>query len=323
MAQKGPFFLAGVDRSGIGLLGELLELHPNIAVTRRINFWSFYYNRYGDLSNPQNLERCLVDMMQYTRIQRLQPQPDRLRHDFLNGEHSYARLFALLEEQNMKRLGKSRWADKSLNSERYADTILSAFPTAKMVHIIRDPRDRYASHLTHRGRRQGKVGGGAALWLWSARLAERNLRKYPARYKVVLYESLVAQPEPFLHDICDFIGEDYSLEMLMVETAAQSDSGQESVTERVPRSIWSTSVGRYRQTLSKRDVAFIQVVTREKMVHYGYSLEPQQLTGSAKVTFYIKHFPVNLLRMMLSRSKSFLGESFGRKPSKRRLAVTS
>lgn len=323
MAQQGPVFLAGVDRTGIGLLGELLEAHPNVAVTRRINFWSFYYNRYGDLSDPQNLERCLTDMMRYTRIKRLQPQPERLRRDFLNGEQSYSRLFALLEEQNMERLGKSRWADKSLNSERYADTILSAFSRAKMVHIIRDPRDRYASHLTHRGGRKGKVGGGTALWLWSARLAERNLRRYPSRYKVVQYEALVAQPETFLGEFCDFIGEEYSPLMLTVEPADQSESGPEAIADRLPRVIWSTSVGRYRETLSEREVAFIQMVTRDKMSHYGYDLEPQQLTGFARVVFYIKDYPVNLTRMMLSRSKSFLRETFGRKPSARRLAVAS
>ena len=323
MTQQEPVFLAGVDRSGIGLLGELLESHPKVAVTRRINFWSFYYNRYGDLSNPQNFERCLDDMMRYTRIQRLQPQPERLRHDFLNGEQSYPRLFALLEEQNMRRLGKSRWADKSLSSERYADTILSAFPTAKMIHIIRDPRDRYASHLTHRGGRKGRVGGGAALWLWSARLAERNLRKYPSRYKVVQYETLIAQPEIFLREFCDFISEDYSPEMLMVEPAVQSESGQDLATVRMPREIWTTSIGRFRQTLSDREVAFIQLVTRDQMIHYGYSLEPQQLSGSSRALFYIIDYPINLTRMLLSRSKSDLRDTLGRKPSARRLALAS
>ncbi|MGD8807169.1 MAG: hypothetical protein PVH65_15030, partial [Chloroflexota bacterium] len=103
MTDQGPLFLAGIDRSGIGLLGELLEAHPDIAVTRRINFWSFYHDRYGDLSDVANLDRCLADMMSYTRISRLQPQWQLLRRDFLAGEPTYARLFALLQEQNMRR----------------------------------------------------------------------------------------------------------------------------------------------------------------------------------------------------------------------------
>ena len=78
----------------------------------------------------------------------------------------------------MQRLGKLRWGDKSLGAERYADTILAAYPQAKMIHIIRDPRDRYASQFNHRGVGKGQLGAGTALWLWSVRLAERNQRQH-------------------------------------------------------------------------------------------------------------------------------------------------
>ena len=98
------------------------------------------------------------------------------------------------------------------------------------------------------------------------------MRKYPSRYKVVQYETLIVQPEIFLRELCHFIGEDYAPEMLMVEPAGQSESSQDPTTVRMPREIWSTSIGRFRQTLSEREVAFIKMVTRDRMIHYGYSL---------------------------------------------------
>lgn len=317
---RGPLFLAGIDRSGIGLLGELLEEHPEIAVTRRINFWSFYYNRYGDLAKPDNLDRCLADMMRYTRISRLQPQPEQLRSDFQRGEPTYARLFALLQEQNLRRLGKSRWADKSLNSERYADTILAAYPTAKMIHIIRDPRDRYVSQLTHRGAKKGKIGGGTSLWLWSARLAERNERNYPDRYKVVQYEDLVSDPEEFLRDLCDFLHEPYSPEMLLV---GQGDSRPGAPAARAPREIRTTSVGRYQGALSDRELAFMQMVTGREMARYGYRPEALHLSRSARLTFYLKDIPLNLARLIFSRSQAGIKDRVGRLPSARRLALAN
>jgi hypothetical protein len=97
-----------MDRSGIGFLGELLEAHPNIAMSRRTNFWSYYLNRFGDLRQPENFERCLAEMMKNSRIQRLQPQPDRLRSEFSLGEPTYARLFTLLEIHNMERFLRRR-----------------------------------------------------------------------------------------------------------------------------------------------------------------------------------------------------------------------
>ena len=317
--EQGPIFLAGVDRTGIGFLGELLEFHPRIAMTRRTNFWSYYNDRFGDLSDPENFERCLTEIQRNSRMQRLQPQPDRLRQEFSQGEQSYPRLFALLCEHNMERLGKVRWGDKSLGSERYADTILTAYPTAKMIHIIRDPRDRYASQFSHRGVGRGKLGAGVALWRTSVRLAERNQRQYGERYKIVQYETLVHKPEVVLRDICDFIGETYSPEMLMMENGTDTTSESDNVLVRSPRPIWTTSIGRFRTILSKKDIAFIQACTSRQMARYGYALEPLSLTGSARLRFNLIDFPLNYGRMMLREPWARLKNLKGRKPSARRL----
>jgi len=322
MVDKGPIFLAGVDRSGIGFLGELLEAHPNIAMSRRTNFWSYYLNRFGDLSQPQNFEHCLVEMMRNSRIQRLQPQPERLRHEFPQGEPAYSRLFALLEEHNMERLGKSRWGDKSLGSERYADIILTAYPEAKMIHIIRDPRDRYASQFNHRGVGRGELGAGVALWLWSVRLAEGNKRKYGERYKVVQYETLVREPESLLHELCDFIGETYSPDMLMINR-----NNRLSEADLAPggslRAIWTTSIGRFHTDLSKQEIAFIQMCTHRKMLRYGYQFHPVSLPGTAKLVFYLINCPVNLTRMFLWQPWAGIKEVLGKTPSARRLVHSS
>jgi hypothetical protein len=319
MTDRGPLFLAGIDRSGIGLLGEVLEAHPDIAVTRRVNFWSFYNDRYGDLSDEANLDRCLADMMSYTRISRLQPQWPLLRRDFLAGERTYARLFALLQEQNMRRLGKSRWADKSLNAEGSARAILEAFPNGKMIHVLRDPRDRYASQLTHRGSRRGKVGGGTALWLWSARLAENNARDFAGRYKVVQYEHMVRHPEAFLRELCLFMDQEYSPQMLTMEPAGDGEAAGAGA-DRAQRHFWTTSIGRYGSTLSERDVAFIQLYTAREMGRYGYQPDIIQMSPAGKATYYAINVPVNSVRLLLARWQSAVRDRAGRTPSDRRLA---
>ena len=167
---SGPIFLAGVDRSGIGLLGELLECHPAVSMTRRTNFWAFYAGRFGSLANPHTVDRCLDEMMRNARMRVLEPDDARLQADLAHGAPTYERLFELLQLQLMERRGRTRWGDKSLGAERYARTILSAYPTAAMVHVLRDPRDRYASHDRHRQPRRSGVGHGAAMWQWSERL---------------------------------------------------------------------------------------------------------------------------------------------------------
>jgi hypothetical protein len=315
--DDGPIFLAGLDRSGIGLLGELLEAHPNIAITRRTNFWSFYDERFGDLNQPANLDRCLDAMLRYSRIAVLEPDRARLRTEFLKGEPNYARLFALLQEQNARRLGKSRWGDKSLKTEQYADVIFAAYPTAKMIHVVRDPRDRYASQLTHRGVGRGRVGAGAAMWLWSARLGERNERRYSDRYRVVRYESLVSDPVGVMATLLEFVGESQVSGLVRGDDTTTESSANGDF--RSPRFVGTASVGRFRTALSDRDVMFLQVILKPAMGRFGYRIDTVEIWGLDRIRFAVWDIPLNLARMVAWRAGMQVREWLGPRPSTRRL----
>ena len=318
--DRGPIFLGGLDRSGIGFLCELLESHPRIAMSRRTNYWSYFFNRFGDLSKPENFQRCLAALMRFRRMRALQPNPESLRREFFKGETSYARLFALIHEQNARRLGKTRWGDKSLNSEKHAETILAAYPTAKFVHVIRDPRDRHASAVTHREVGEGKTAEGTALWLWSVRLAERHLRAYPGRYKVVRYETLVERPEETLREVCEFFGETYDPAMLMVNGCGVPGEGGCEETNRglQPRLIKTTSIGRFRAVLSEREVAFVQLCAGKAMTKFQYALEPIHFSAAGTARFLLADCPINLARMLGWHAMRALRDWNGRNPSARR-----
>jgi Sulfotransferase family len=312
--DRGPIFVAGIERSGTSLIYALLASHPNIAMTRRTNLWTFFYERYGDLGQPANLDRCLDTMAHYKRLTVLKLDFDRLRREFLQGETTYSRLFALLEEQCAERAGKPRWGDKSLNTERYVDDIFAAYPTARMLHMIRDPRDRYASALTRWKKIQGKVGAGTAIWLSSVGLAKQNQERYPDRYKIVRYELLASQPEETLRDICAFLNEEYSPAMLTMAGAPshRDRGGNSSYGKREQGRISTSSIGRFRQVLSKRDIAFMQVHAKHDMADYGYQPEPIQFSLSDQLLFYLVDWPNNLARMIAWRTKEAIDNRKGR-----------
>jgi hypothetical protein len=259
-----PVLIGGTDRSGPGLLGELLERHASLAISRRTNLWTFYLNRYGDLSNRENLDRCLDAMFAYTRIRAMQPDRARLTAEFTEGDdHSYFRLFLLLGQQYAKSVGKPRWGDKSLNSERDAARILEAYPDAVMIHVIRDPRDRHASMVHHRGGRRGGVLGSTAVWLHSARLAARNAERFRGRYLVVRYEDLVADPDSKLHEICRFLGEPFDPHML---TVAPEDAGG----TKARFEFTNTSIGRFEVDVPGREIALMERLLGPEMERLGY-----------------------------------------------------
>lgn len=316
--MHGPIFLAGIERSGTSLMYALLASHPRIAMTRRTNLWPFFYNQYGDLRQAENLERCLDAMLHYKRLLKLQPDVQRLRREFRQGEPTYPRLFALLEEHHAEQLGKPRWGDKSLNTERYVDLIFAAYPDAKMIHMMRDPRDRYASALTRWKSIRGGAGTGMARWRDSARLAQRNEQRYPDRYRTVRYEDLAQKTEATLREVCAFVGEAYDPMMLTMQGAPmhRDKGGNSSYGSREPGRISTSSIGRFRKVLSPRDLTFMQGYGRREMSTQGYQLEPITLIGRERMRYLLVDRPGNLARIVVWRIIEALRERVGRKPSR-------
>jgi len=311
--ERGPIFVAGLERSGTSLLYALLASHPNIAMTRRTNLWTHFYGQYGDLEDDGNLDRCLATMMRYKRLRVLDPDVVRLRRDFVGGPRHDARLFALLEEQYAQRVGRPRWGDKSLHTERWAVPILGSYPGSRILHMIRDPRDRFASSRARWRLRRGGVGVGAAEWVRSARLAIRNQAAHPDRYRVVRYEDLVTHPDEELRALCEFVDEPYDVSMLTMTGAPRllAQGGNSSYGPREPGVISRGSIGRYRSVLSSREIVFVERAARDEMAYLGYEPDGASLRARDGLR-YVVSLPVEGLRACAWRVREARHDRGGR-----------
>jgi Sulfotransferase family len=294
-----PVFVAGPDRSGTTLMFALLASHPDLCMVRRTNMWRYFYRRYGDLDDPANLDRCLDDMLRYRRMRHLQPDADRIRREFLSGPATYGRLFALFQGHNAERLEKSRWGDKSLHTEHFAADVFAEFPEGRIVHMIRDPRDRYASVRHRNGQELSRVGAATGRWLLSTRAALRNHTRHPDRYLLVRYEDLTRAPAATMRQVCEFVGLPFRPEMMdMRELPELRDSGgNSSFGDMQPGAISVRAVGRFRSAVPPRDVAYIQLVGRRAMDRMGYAREPVMLDPADRARLLLWELPVNGLRM--------------------------
>jgi hypothetical protein len=319
-----PIFIGGPDRCGKTTLRAFLVSHPNISIPAvGSNMWTYFYGQFGDLGRRNNLERCLAAMLRYKHVRFLEPDPGRIQREFWQGEPTYGRLFALFQEHHAEREGKPRWGDQTGLIERYADLIFTAYPGAKMIHMIRDPRDRYEASLALWPNGRGRGGGATARWLYSVDLVKRNLKRYPDRYKVVRFETLVHQPEETLRDVCSFLGEEYTPAMLTMEGApkhrdklSQGCNGQPG---QCPLS--AKFIGRFQQTIPKREVMFMQMIARRDMLAYGYAPEQLQFSFKDWLLFSCNDWPLNLARMLAWRTLETMQHKFpslmGRKPARR------
>lgn len=318
---KQPIFVAGLDRSGTSLIYAFLSSHPNISMVRRTNMFRYFYGRYGDLSDPDNFERCLDKMIHYKRLVKLNPDPDRIRKDFQAGERTYGRLFGLFHEHNAERLGKQRWGDKSLYIERFMPNIFKEYPDSKILHMMRDPRDRYTSVKKRYKADRGRVGAATGKWRYSSLLAKRNQENFQKNYSVVTYESLVEQPEETLGQICEFIEEEYSPEMLTMRGAPQlrEMGGNSSFDRFEPGEISTKSIGRYRSTLTSSEILYIQLYASRLMQVYGYTMQEIDLNFSERLRFEFIYHPINLARMVSWLMREYFRDRIGRELPERRL----
>jgi hypothetical protein len=307
--KSSPVFIGGLDNSGKTHLRLALSCHPNLAMTRRSYMWTRVYGRFGDLAQAENFERCLAALMSRKDVRTLQPDVSRIRQEFLIGAPTYGHLFAILHEHYAERMDKQRWGEQEAGIERFADEIFAAYPSAKIIHLLRDPRNRYEEMLrsTPPKFRLGRVGVNTADWLTSAQLAERNRERYPAGYKVLAYEHLVSQPEQALREVCAFIGEEYVEAMLTLDGATPFGVGAETGRS----SELETGIVEFHLdgswVISPREVAFMQAFARREMTACGYTSQNLNLSVAERLVHYGVDWPLNLMRVALWRMQTPAG----------------
>ena len=266
--RTGPVLIAGASRSGKTLVRWMLASHPRFAVSRRTELWPRFHRRFGDLAVPRNLDRCLDTLLARPQVAALAPDVDRLRRDLLAGPVTYPRLFGLLHEQYAEQQGAARWGDQSAGIERYADVALAAWPDATLVHLVRDPRDRYAALVQQAGDTHLPVLRTTAAWIRSAARARHNQHRHPGAYVVLRYEDLVTDPVGTAAMLCRVLGEERHPDMPRLAAGARYAEQRAHDPRGIP--IHGDEVGRHRRELGHRDVAVITTTADPWLAALGY-----------------------------------------------------
>lgn len=316
----GPIYIGGLDRSGKTTMRGFLTSHPSISIPAvGSNMWTYFYGQYGDLQNVNNFERCLSDLLRYKHVRFLQPDPERIRTEFWRGPRTYAHLFELFLVHYSEREHKPRWGCQTGLIEQYADHLFSAHPNLKLIHMVRDPRDRYEASLALWPNGKGRAGGATARWLYSIRLAERNRARYPTGYLLVRFEDLVERPAEILQQVCDFIGEPFDARMLSMPDAPKHKALLETGAN--GQLLSPSFVGRFRHQLDSGELAYIQGMAGREMVRYGYALQSFDWSWQQRAAFWASEWPRQAIRQVAWRTKEAAHQNlprvFGRKPGKR------
>jgi hypothetical protein len=254
MAAATPIFIGGMYKSGTSLLRLMITQHGNIAGGLE-TYWfevdpTMSIGRGGEPIGAYCERLAAYFAMPVADVRQLAASsPD--------AETFVDRLMTALAKKH----GKPRWAEKTPGNIAHADRIVRYWPGARIVHIVRDPRDVYASLREAKKWDDAEAFGSR----WCANFAgnEDSLRSCalrPGNYYEVRYESLVLHPERTMRPLIAFLGESW-------DPACAQFSGRENEYEvvRVQTGKASSTLARLRNPLSDSRVGLWKQVPPEEL----------------------------------------------------------
>lgn len=318
--NESPILVTGADRSGTTLLYALLASHPEMMMVRRTNVWRWFDRKYGDLRQRENLDRCLDAMTRYPRMDVLDIRRDAVLAELDLGDVGYGDLFATVFRQAAERAGAQRWGDKSLHTELFADRVFEEWPNAKMIHVVRDPRDRHASVIGRRGTDRNSIGSIMGRWIKSVRAGERHQPRHPTGFMTLRFEDLVTDTDETLRAVCSFAGLEYDSQMLDMSGGDEdAKTGGNSSFDAIPSGqISRKPIGRYRTHLEPELIALIQRISGRRMRRLGYELDGVDLSPRQQMAVTGRQIVAHV-RIAAWEAAEYVGEARGRGVPERRL----
>jgi hypothetical protein len=280
-----PIFILGCPGSGTSLLRRMLHHHPRIAIPPETRFLlSAYEHRdaYGDLRELEN-RKALAEWIVAgagTRFASLGLSPRKITEEVVSGPPTLGSALGIVLRAYARQLGRPRWGDSRPGYVQYIDALLSLFPNAQIVHMIRDGRDCVASLKRMRWWRM-PIHHSVATWtqaIDAGRAAARRLP--PGTYVEARYERLTTDPGSSLGALCEFLDEEYDTAMA--------------------RPASSVSPARWADTLAPWELQLCETAMAERLTEYGY---PPSGAGRPAARHMARYTAVMIHRRLAARKR--------------------
>lgn len=262
--MKQPFFIVGLMRSGSTYLYRLLADHPQIGLTNESRVADFiaFCCRYSGVKFREVKE---LDFITPTSVRGFVQEEDIelfspifVRHAIAALEEYYLQLFAHKQF--------THWGEK-LPTTGAALAMQKAYPHARYIILVRDPRDAWCSVLHYRATKRVRpeiAQQTAGDWGKSWNNVYDGYLTYLNHFLEVHYEDLVRNPLATLTEILDFLGLAGAQEL--VDRLDHEESFRRHGS--APSAI--ASIGRWEKELTPETVGEIEHSAAKMMLRFGY-----------------------------------------------------
>lgn len=276
MSSDRPIFVVGCPRSGTTMLSLMIHAHPRMAMPPESRFLlRSWRNRkkFGDLSSPeQRMALAKACVRTGSKVRDLGLDPQEVLEAILVAPPTYGSAYGTIFKMFADKHGKARWGDKRPAYYQEVDLLLRLFPDAQIVHIVRDGRANVASLKKMPWWPYDSIGSMAA-WSQAEYCSRRNAKRLPADvFHVVRYESLVANPEPVLRDLCRFLEEDFHPSMLEPSEVRDIVPEKKVWHGNLKQSVNTDRVESWRKGLEPWELGLMETVLRRKLKRWDYPI---------------------------------------------------
>lgn len=294
-----PLFVVGEPRSGTTLVRNLLSQHPKIALTdHESHFIPSFVAKFGrdaDFRHSHLLDAFIGAFRSSQLYLKGLGDGRELRTQdlvpFIQDGTLAEVIEAVFRFYSPDKPGAQVWGDKTPAYLRHLDLLHELFPSARFIHVIRDPRDHVLS--------ERKVWGKSCIRSaqhWSDRIqgAREVSQAFPDAYLEVRYEDLLDDLAAQMRLLTAHVGVEY--EDAVTQLQRPSDELGDS---RELLTLNKANAGKWHRELrpsTRRRVEQIAGVTAKSL---GYSLgttSPGRTTSAATMRVLAVHDAVAMTR---------------------------
>jgi hypothetical protein len=267
-------FLIGMSRSGTKLLRDLLNNHTQIFIDPlETQFIPKLYQEFNqiDLSNVENFHRFYLAFLESVYAINTQEKSQWLptEEEWFDACKTYTltdvfQCFYKLVSFHNNPIA-TVIGDKTPRYTGHVPLLMSLFPGAKFIHIVRDPRDRALSEKEVWGKSLRKSVSD-----WSRVLThlQSSIESKPNSFIEIRYEDFVVDPSLSLQKITSFLNLPWKDDGMTTLSTSPEQYGE----ARGSLTTIDSSVGRYRIKINDRTACILEQIAFTMLKHYGYAV---------------------------------------------------
>jgi len=271
-----------MSRSGTTLLSRMLDAHSNIAIFPE-TWWYVALDRLGclgEFTNPWQTSLFFNEV--WKNLKSYRDPAARIVANEASKQPGYVgptvRILEKLGQAYASERHARIWGEKTPGHALWLPQIRDLFPRARVLFMVRDPRDVLVSYdeRWNRGRRDTEylISTAALLKFFLVHLLHHPGFP-PEQIHWVKYETLTAQPSAELERICTFLEVDF--EPSMLDFYNQHENVEQDMADGQYHTLLSKPattehIGRYQSVFSASQIALVERLVGEEMQTLGYPL---------------------------------------------------